>query len=289
MDLFDLVKSKRPNLNVKSIKTYSSVLNTIRKDLNIDKVKDFNNDKKILKYLEDMPVNKRKTRLSALLVLTDNENYKKQMLEDINKFNANVKEQKKSDVEKENWMSKEEINKIYDKSKKRANELYKKGTDLKISEFQTIQDFILLSLFVLNVPRRAMDYTEMKISDIDPKKDNYIKGDKMIFNIYKTSKNKGTDVLEIPKKLKSILNKWIKINPTEYLLFDTKLQKLSSIKVNQRLNKIMNRPGFSVNMFRHIYLTDKYKDTMKEMKEMQKDMEDMGSSMKQATTYVKMD
>jgi integrase len=289
MDLFDLVKSKRPNLNVKSIKTYSSVLNTIRKDLNIDKVKDFNNDKKILKYLEDMPVNKRKTRLSALLVLTDNENYKKQMLEDINKFNANVKEQKKSDVEKENWMSKEEINKIYDKSKKRANELYKKGTDLKISEFQTIQDFILLSLFVLNVPRRAMDYTEMKISDIDPKKDNYIKGDKMIFNIYKTSKNKGTDVLEIPKKLKSILKKWISINPTEYLLFDTKLQKLSSIKVNQRLNKIMNRPGFSVNMFRHIYLTDKYKDTMKEMKEMQKDMEDMGSSMKQATTYVKMD
>jgi integrase len=211
------------------------------------------------------------------------------MLEDINKFNANVKEQKKSDVEKENWMSKEEINKIYDKSKKRANELYKKGTDLKISEFQTIQDFILLSLFVLNVPRRAMDYTEMKISDIDPKKDNYIKGDKMIFNIYKTSKNKGTDVLEIPKKLKSILKKWISINPTEYLLFDTKLQKLSSIKVNQRLNKIMNRPGFSVNMFRHIYLTDKYKDTMKEMKEMQKDMEDMGSSMKQATTYVKMD
>ena len=80
MDLFELVKDKRPNLNIKSIKTYSSVLNTIRKDLNIDKVKDFNNDKKILKYLEDMPVNKRKTRLSALLVLTDNENYKKQVI-----------------------------------------------------------------------------------------------------------------------------------------------------------------------------------------------------------------
>ena len=288
MELFDLVQAKRPNLNVKSIKTYSSVLNTIRKDLNIDKVKDFNNDKKILKYLEDMPVNKRKTRLSALLVLTDNENYKKQMLQDINKFNANVKEQKKSDIEKENWMSKEEINKIYEKTKKKANELYKKK-DLKISELQTIQDFILLSLFVLNIPRRSLDYTEMKISDIDPKKDNYIKGDKMVFNIYKTSKNKGTDIIEIPKKLKAILNKWIKINPTDYLLFDSKYQKLSSIKINQRFNKIMNKPGFSVNMFRHIYLTDKYKDTMKEMKQMEQDMQDMGSSMKQATTYVKID
>tara|TARA_E500000318_G_scaffold106454_1_gene114479 strand:+ start:9079 stop:9945 length:867 start_codon:yes stop_codon:yes gene_type:complete len=288
MDLFELVKDKRPNLNIKSIKTYSSVLNTIRKDLNIDKVKDFNNDKKILKYLEDMPVNKRKTRLSALLVLTDNENYKKQMLQDINQFNANVKEQKKSVVEKENWMTKEEINKIYEKSKKKANELYKKK-DLKISELQTIQDFILLSLFVLNIPRRSLDYTEMKISDIDPKKDNYIKGDKMVFNIYKTSKNKGTDIIEIPKKLKTILNKWIKINPTDYLLFDSKYQKLSSIKVNQRFNKIMDKGGFSVNMFRHIYLTDKYKDTMKEMKQMEEDMDDMGSSIKQATTYIKMD
>lgn len=288
MDLFELVKDKRPNLNIKSIKTYSSVLNTIRKDLNIDKVKDFNNDKKILKYLEDMPVNKRKTRLSALLVLTDNENYKKQMLQDINQFNANVKEQKKSVVEKENWMTKEEINKIYEKSKKKANELYKKK-DLKISELQIIQDFILLSLFVLNIPRRSLDYTEMKISDIDPKKDNYIKGDKMVFNIYKTSKNKGTDIIEIPKKLKTILNKWIKINPTDYLLFDSKYQKLSSIKVNQRFNKIMDKGGFSVNMFRHIYLTDKYKDTMKEMKQMEEDMDDMGSSIKQATTYIKMD
>ena len=211
------------------------------------------------------------------------------MLQDINQFNANVKEQKKSVVEKENWMTKEEINKIYEKSKKKANELYKKGDDLKISELQTIQDFILLSLFVLNIPRRSLDYTEMKISDIDPKKDNYIKGDKMVFNIYKTSKNKGTDIIEIPKKLKTILNKWIKINPTDYLLFDSKYQKLSSIKVNQRFNKIMDKGGFSVNMFRHIYLTDKYKDTMKEMKQMEEDMDDMGSSIKQATTYIKMD
>ena len=96
MDLFDLVKSKRPNLNVKSIKTYSSVLNTIRKDLNIDKVKDFNNDKKILKYLEDMPVNKRKTRLSALVVFTGKDEYREQMLKDINKFNGDGKEQKKT-------------------------------------------------------------------------------------------------------------------------------------------------------------------------------------------------
>jgi hypothetical protein len=51
----------------------------------------------------------------------------------------------------------------------------------------------------------------------------------------------------------------------------------------------MEKPNFSVNMFRHIFLTDKYKDTMKEMKEMEEDLKDMGSSIKQATTYVKLD
>ena len=101
--------------------------------------------------------------------------------------------------------------------------------------------------------------------------------------------NKGQDMVSIPKELKLILNKWVKVNPTEYLLFDAKGNKLSSVKINQRFNKIMKKPNFSVNMFRHIFLTSKYKDTMKGMKELEKDMKEMGSSSKQATTYVKLD
>jgi integrase len=288
MDLPSIIKDKRPNLNEKSIKTYSSILKNLMRELNYQNVIDLNKTKQVLQHLQEMPVNKRKTRLSALVVLTNKDEYREQMLKDINKFNGDVKEQKKSKNEKEAWMQTESINKIYDRLKKRAMFLYKKE-NRTIKELQEIQDFILLSLFTLIPPRRAMDYTEMKIKNIDQKKDNYIKNKNMIFNIYKTSKNKGVDIIEIPKQLKMILNKWIKINPSEYLLFDSNGNKLSSVKVNQRFNKIMDKPNFSVNMFRHVYLTDKYKDTMKEMKEMEKDMEEMGSSMKQATTYVKLD
>lgn len=288
MDISSVIKDKRPNLNEKSIKTYSSILKNLMKELNFTKIKDLDKTKEVLEHLQEMPVNKRKTRLSALTVLTGKDQYREQMLKDINKFNGDVKEQKKSKNEKEAWMSQESIEKIFDRLKKRASVLYKKE-NRTMKELQEIQDFVMLALFTLIKPRRAMDFTEMKIKNIDTKKHNYIKNKNMIFNIYKTSKNKGVDIIEIPKKLKLILNKWVKINPTEHLLFDSKKNKLTSVKVNQRFNKIMGKPNFSVNMFRHIFLTDKYKETMKEMKEMQEDLEDMGSSMKQATTYVKLD
>jgi hypothetical protein len=92
----------------------------------------------------------------------------------------------------------------------------------------------------------------------------------------------------MPKELKTILNKWIKVNPTEYLLFDTNMNKLTNVKLNQRFNKIFGGKK-SVNALRHSFLTDKYADDMKKKKEMEETMKEMGSSTGQLTTYVKLD
>ena len=288
VSISDLIKQKRPNLNEKSVKTYTSILKTISKDLKFNDVKDFKKTKEILEHLKNMPGSVRKTRLSALLVITGNGEFKEQMLEDINNYNKDKKNGNKNEKEIEAWMTKEEIKKIFNNLKKRASVNYKKG-DLKMKELQEIQDFVMLALFTLIPPRRALDYTEMKIKNIDTEKDNYIKNKTMVFNIYKTSKTKGQDKIEIPKELKLILNKWLRVNPTEYLLFDCKGNKLSSVKVNQRFHKIMNKPNFSVNMFRKVFLTDKYKDTIEKMKNLEEDLEDMGSSKKQIQHYVKLD
>jgi len=288
VNIINLIKEKRPNLNEKSIKTYTSILNSISKQLKLKDVKDFNKTKEILEHLKDMPGSIRKTRLSALLVITGNDDYKKQMLEDINNYNKDKKNGNKNEKETNAWMTKEEIQKIFNSLKKRASVNYKKG-DLKMKELQEIQDFVMLSLFILIPPRRALDFTELKIKNVDTEKDNFIKNKTMVFNIYKTSKQKGQDKIEIPKDLKLILNKWLRVNPTDYLLFDSKGNKLTSVKVNQRFNKIMNKPNFSVNMFRKVFLTSKYKDTVKKMKKLEEDMEDMGSSTKQISHYVKLD
>jgi hypothetical protein len=88
--------------------------------------------------------------------------------------------------------------------------------------------------------------------------------------------------------LKAILNKWIKINPTEYLFFDSNMNPLSSVKITQRLNKIFGKKS-SVNALRHSYLTSKYGDMIKKNNALAEDMSAMGSSLNMVSTYVKND
>ena len=281
------IRNKRPNLSDKSINTYASVLKTIMKNMKFDTVKQLNNDKKVLEYLKEMKPNTRKTRLSALFVLTENEEYKKNMLEDVNAYNDSLKSQTKNNKETENWLTKQQLFEIYNALKKDTNVLVRKKNKT-MTDLQDIQLFVMLSLFVLLPPRRALDYSEMKIRNIDKTKDNFIKGNNLVFNIYKTSKQKGQQLLAIPKNLKSILNKWVKINDTDYLLFDNKSNKLTSVKINQRFKKLLGK-DYSVNMFRKLYLSTKYSDTMEQYQELERDMVSMGSSKSQVNHYVKID
>jgi hypothetical protein len=150
-----------------------------------------------------------------------------------------------------------------------------------------IQDFVILSLFTLIPPRRSLDYVEFKINNIDTNKDNYIKGNSLVFNTYKTSTQKGQQTIKIPKELKSLLNKYIKLisDKSDYLLFNNKIEQLSIPNFTLRLNKIFGKK-VSVNMLRHIYLSEKHADNLKEMKD---DFAKMGSSLKQSNTYIKND
>jgi hypothetical protein len=137
-------------------------------------------------------------------------------------------------------------------------------------------------------PRRNLDYTEMKIKNINKDIDNYLDKNSLVFNTYKTSKFYGEQRIEIPKELKSILTKWIKINDSEYLLFDINGSKLTSVKLTQRLNKIFGKHA-GANLLRHLFLTEKFGDTIKKNNEIAESMEEMGSSASQLKVYVKND
>ena len=95
--------------------------------------------------------------------------------------------------------------------------------------------------------------------------------------------------MPIGKDLKLIIKKWIKTNTytSDYLLFDVNGSKLTTVKLNQRLNRIFgSEKGCSVNNMRHSYLSDKYQDSIQMKKDMSADLELMGSSLAQATTYI---
>lgn len=289
VDIKAYLKERRPTLSPSSLNTYSSVLRSLHNKVfggEID-AKNFDKVEKILEFLKDKPANARKSVLSALVVATDNDKYRKLMLQDVADYNNEIKKQVKTPEQQENWLQPEELNSMFEQLKRSANLIYKKDK-LTNQDLQILQNFVLVSLFKLIPPRRSKDYTEFKIKNISKDSDNYIDKNQLVFNTYKTAKTYGQQRVDLPKELKTILNKWMKVNPTEYLLFDTNMNKLTNVKLNQRFNKIFGGKK-SVNALRHSFLTDKYADDMKKQKEMAETMQEMGTSMIQAPIYIKLD
>ena len=287
--IVDILKEKRPNLHSKSVKTYASLLKNIMKNMEYDNVEQLDkNPKKVIEFLKEKydNLNGIKTRLSALFVITGNKMYHTDMMDNIEKYNTETNKQEKNEKQKENWMTAQEIETIYDQMETKIKPLWKKK-DLTTKEILNIQDFLILSLFTLIPPRRSMDYIEFKINNINTNKDNFIKGNSLVFNTFKTSTQKGQQKIQIPKELKSLLNKYIKLitNKSDYLLFNNKFQQLSTPNFTLRLNKIFGKK-VSVNMLRHIYLSEKHADNLKDMKD---DFAKMGTSLKQSAVYIKND
>jgi len=287
------IKEKRPNISNTSLKTYESILRNLyerifkdddEKTYNLTR---FDDSKTVIKYLKNLPANKRKTILSALVVITDNKDYRELMLDDIKEYNKEEAKQKKTETQEENWVEKVDIDNLYSTLRHNASLLYKKN-DLSASDYQDIQNYIILSLFggFYIPPRRSKDYVNFKIKNIDKGHDNFINKNFFVFNSYKTAKTYGQQQVEIPKELKTILNKWIKINPTEFLLFDISYKPLSNVKLNQRLNKLFGKK-VGVNMMRKSYLSDKYGDLIDKKNELAIDMKLMGSSNLQENIYIK--
>ena len=281
----------RPHLSKQSISTYTSILkNLYEKVFESDKIElsKFNETSKILKFLKELEPNKRKTVLSALVILTDKKEYRDQMLDDINKYNEEQHKQEKSEKQNESWVEGEEVKKLISAFEKEVKLIYKKENP-NMSDLQTVQNYIILCLLggIYIPPRRSKDYVDFKIKNIDKSKDNYLNKNKLIFNSYKTAKTYGQQELEIPDTLQKILKKWIKLNPTDYLLFDSNKNQLSNVKLNQRLNKLFGDKKVGVNQLRHTYLSDKYQDTIKANTDMAQDLSKMGSSMIQEKIYIK--
>lgn len=291
MDLKTELKKLRPTLSDGSLTTYCSILRSLHKkifDGGEIKKSDYDDTDKILKHLEDLPPNKRKTILSALVVISGKPDYRSEMLDDIKSYSADAKKMEKTETQEANWVSKTEILNLYNEYKQDAMLRYKKSK-LSMNDLQAIQNYIILCLLggIFIAPRRSLDYTEFVIKDVDKSKDNYLDKTELVFNRYKTAKFYDEQRVNCPKELLSILKKWIKNNDNEYLLFDSNGSKLTSVKLNQRLNKIFGKNA-SVNLLRHSYLTDKFGDEIERSKKMANVAEEMGTSSAQVIgTYIK--
>ena len=292
MNIKQELRTLRPNLSEGSVRTYTSILKNLHKKVfenkEIEK-EDFDEFSRILDYLKDVPVNKRKTILSALVVLTEKDEYRNVMSEDVNAYNEEIQKQEKSETQQNNWITTDEIKAVFDVVENDAKILFKK-TNKTDADMVQIQNYIILSLLggVFIPPRRSLDYCAMKIKNINRDEDNYIDKNKFVFNQYKTAKTYGKQELAIPQQLKNILNRWIAINDGDYLLRDKNNNPMNSVKLNQYMNRIFGGKKIAINAMRHTYLTDKYKETSENSKKLASDMTDMASSISMSDTYIKL-
>lgn len=287
-DLNEILKEKRPNLSVSSLYSYSSTLRALHKrvfgDSDID-VKNFHKVDIIMKDLETKPATIRKTILAILYVLTGIEEYQKQMSDDIKSYKEEVNKQEMNEKQKNNHLSQEEIFIKFKELEKKAKTLYKQP-ELTNKDKQAIQDYVIVALTsgIFIPPRRSLDWCAFKIKEIEDE-DNHLQKNKLIFKTYKGSAKKGEQEIVAPKALMTILNKWIGINDTDYLLHDINGKPLNNVKLTQRLNKIFGS-GFSINNLRHSYLSEKYQDTIALAEDMEKTFKAMGSSIDQSKIYI---
>jgi len=253
---------ERPKLSDKSLTSYVSTLSNLPRNMandNPTNVKYFTDKAdKIIAFLKDKPARSRKSVLSPLVVLTGLEKYRKIMKEDIEKYNEISIKQNKTKTEEKNWMPWKSILSKYEELKVAYQYAINKKTYVHKPISDKINDFILLSLYVLMPPRRAMDYSVLMYKDYDVNKDNYIdfKNKKIVFNKYKTVRTYGKQSFDVPAELLKYIRKWIKIKPNDGYVVDTNAQLPNDI--TKQLNSIFKPKKVSVNLLRHSFLTDFY-------------------------------
>lgn len=291
----DRLRNNKPKLTDSTLKTYSSILRNLydRMDGKGAVIPFFEkNLEKVIPVLKDDQKNVRKTKLAVLVSLfSDKPNLKHMdtvkelMLKDANEYNSNLRNQEKTEKQKNNWMEWEDIKKIYEDLYKRNFPLLKKKA-LKKSEWMDVLNLTLLSLYVLQAPRRSQDYTLMKIRNYDPEQDNFYNKKNFTFQKYKTSKKYGEQTVKVSPRLNTILKLWYKLNPHDYLLATYGGKPLSVSRVALLLNRIFEK-NISTSMIRHVYLSSLYKD-VPALKQMDQTATEMGHSTNEAMeTYVK--
>ena len=224
----------------------------------------------------------------------------------MDKFNSELKvNNTKSETQKENWITQGEVEQVYNKIlDDNIDHLCMKRKNITEPFWSSITDLIVLSLFILQAPRRILDYRQMYITKGNPKEldatKNYyvVSTHTFIFNNYKTAGIYKTQTQMACPKLQNILDCYIKIHPIK-LTASNEIPMLCNFRgepytvscdITRILNRIFKREcgkRVSINLLRNIYLTDKFGSKISELKDTASLMGTSSNTIE--NTYVKVD
>jgi len=299
MDFANIIKTLKPNIANGSIKTYNSLLKNTYKaiwgDTLTPDIEKFKDTEAIFNYIKEKPVSSQKTIVAAVTLVAPSKEYVTKIAELKKQIKTQDDTMLMSEKQQEKDVSKHEILEKYEALKKAAEYLYAKPS-LTAKEIQVIQDYVIVALVSGKYfpPRRSLDWSELRFQNFMEGEHNYISGNKFYFNIFKTAKFYEEGQCEkIPAELQEIIYKWLQIrhlaqvdDTYPYVFFNINGDKLSATTINQRLNKLFGGK-ISVNECRKAHLSQRYLETMNELKALEEEMDRMSSSKSMATRYIK--
>lgn len=304
--LNEVISKSRPNLKPNSVKQYEVQLKKLKNLFDSDDYKFLKNPKNVENKLEGLHYTSVRNMYNAIIILLMALNSDKKMDKLIEEYselrdelNHKYEDEQKSgvisDKQKDNFVDMSEVEKMISQLKSDVMKLKKKKTLTKM-DISTLRAYTLFSM-LSRIPTRNdasnMMYISQKaykkLSDEEKQKNNYLVNErnnmKFIYNVYKTSKKYGENVIPVPAELKPVMRLYIKL--MDYKIGDN-IFPMSRNAISQLLLKTSKKymgKNISSTMLRKIYLSSKY-GKLKE--EMEKDASMMGHSVDVAqSTYVK--
>tara|TARA_R110000772_G_scaffold123098_1_gene229332 strand:- start:955 stop:1869 length:915 start_codon:yes stop_codon:yes gene_type:complete len=291
MDLSKLITESR-NIKPNSLNAYLIALKKLNNGDKIEDLKFLENKKEVNEKLDKLALSTQKNYLTAVLVALQaveepNETiltYYRDKLDQLNtEYNNKIKTNSKSETQEKNWTTIKELNKIrrdYEKEVKN----YEISTKEKLTpkNKHLLQEYLVASLYTLKPPIR-LDYAPMEVIKDEKKAKegiNYLinKGrNKKYFLIqeFKTSKKHGTQKMEIPPALNTIINLWLKHNDTPYFLLNARGEALSANGLGKLITKVFKATGkqITLNILRHVYISEHVDlEAIKKQADLAKDM-----------------
>lgn len=313
IELQNLLKEKRPNLKESSQKTYINNLNKLAKEVGINKINNLiflQNGGNIWRALQQKKKSTQKTYLASIVVFLKAVDAKKNLIdfytEKMNElseeYNQKIIKQEKSGSQEENWV---ELPILIKEIERQGREITRMRLwdkkKLSPAEFDQIQRYVTGALYVIsedNPPIRA-DYADMKIicdkdynnlSD-EALKENYLVNEsprKKFFHLgnYKTSGDYGTKKIKVGKKLNNILNKWLNVNKSGYLLINNRKKPMTANSLSKYMNRVFEQTGkkIGISLIRHIFISHHFPAQNEEKEEIS---EKMLHSISMQTNYAK--
>ncbi len=322
MDTLEKTLKEHRNVRDSTVKIYKRHLNKLANAITGSDYKsnDFLKSKKkeIKSFLNKQTSSTKKNYIASILVALSPkarkepakkykdvyEEYSNNLLDEHSKYTESLKDNEKNLKESENWLDWEDIMKIRHKLGLEIKKMGYKQNSKEIKnkkDLNTLQKYLVLSLYTLHSPRR-LEYADTKVISYrefqklpEEDKDNNIylvvvSRNKKFFSFGKNAvKSETPDNLKInlDKGLNSVLNLWLNVtnNTNDYLLKDSRGNKMTKNGLSKFLSKIFSPKKISASMLRKIFLSNQFQPENEKKKKL---AEEMNHSVKtQQSVYVK--